>query len=396
LSEFTLSDRVQLIKPSPTLAVTTRARELRAQGRDVIGLGAGEPDFDTPQNIKDAAVDAIARGMTRYTAVDGTPELKQAVLDKFSRENGLDYDLSQILVSAGAKHSLYNMIMALIGEGDEVIIPAPYWVSYPDIVKLAGGKPVIVEADMASGFLITPDQLAAAISEKTKLFILNSPSNPTGAVYSRGQLEALGEVLREHPEVLIASDDIYEHVLWTDEPFTNIAMACPELKDQVMVINGVSKAYAMTGWRIGYAAGPANVIGAMRKIQGQSTSNAASISQAAALEALTGPQDFIPPMVEAFKARHDHVVDRLNRIDGVSCQPCAGTFYAFPDFSGAISGIDNMTNDLELSAWILDSAEGALVPGTAFGAPGFIRISYAIDLKTLDEAIDRIENLLKG
>ena len=313
MSEFTLSDRVQLIKPSPTLAVTTRARELRAQGRDVIGLGAGEPDFDTPQNIKDAAVDAIARGMTRYTAVDGTPELKQAVLDKFSRENGLDYDLSQILVSAGAKHSLYNMIMALIGEGDEVIIPAPYWVSYPDIVKLAGGKPVIVEADMASGFLITPDQLAAAITEKTKLFILNSPSNPTGAVYSRGQLEALGEVLREHPEVLIASDDIYEHVLWTDEPFTNIAMACPELKDQVMVINGVSKAYAMTGWRIGYAAGPANVIGAMRKIQGQSTSNAASISQAAALEALTGPQDFIPPMVEAFKARHDHVVDRIDQ-----------------------------------------------------------------------------------
>lgn len=396
MTEFTLSDRVELIKPSPTLAVTTRARELRAQGRDVIGLGAGEPDFDTPQNIKDAAVDAIAKGMTRYTAVDGTPELKQAVRDKFARENGLDYDSSQILVSAGAKHSLYNMIMALIGAGDEVIIPAPYWVSYPDIVKLAGGDPVIVEADMEAGFLITPDQLSAAITNRTKLVLLNSPSNPTGAVYSRRELEALGEVLRAHPGVVIASDDIYEHVLWGEEPFSNIAMACPDLKDQVMVINGVSKAYAMTGWRIGYAAGPANIIGAMRKIQGQSTSNAASISQAAALEALTGPQEFIPPMVAAFKERHDHVVDRLNKISGVRCLPCAGTFYAFPDFSEAISGCDNITDDLELSAWILDSAEVALVPGTAFGAPGFIRISYATDLKTLDEALDRIENLLGG
>jgi aspartate aminotransferase len=388
-----LAQRVSRIKPSPTLAVTSRARELKAQGKDVIGLGAGEPDFDTPDFIKEAAIQAIKAGATKYTAVDGTPGLKQAIVDKFSRENKLDYALNQILVSVGAKHSLYNLMQALLDSGDEVIIPAPHWVSYPDMALLADAKPVVIDAGIEAEFKISAEQLEAAITDRTRLVIINSPSNPTGGVYSRAQLQALGEVLRKHPHAYIVTDDIYEHILWTKEPFTNIVNVCPDLKDRTVVINGVSKAYSMTGWRIGYAAGPAAVIEAMKKIQSQSTSNPTSIAQAAAEAALKGGTDCITSMVVAFKKRHDHIISRLNRIRGVHCIPSQGTFYAFPDMRKAIEQLNDVTNDIELGEYLLNEAGVALVPGSAFGADGYMRLSYATSLDNLNNALDRIEKV---
>jgi aspartate aminotransferase len=389
-----LSNRVQAVKPSPTLAITALAAELRAAGRDVIGLGAGEPDFDTPEHIKEAAIQAIHDGQTKYTAVDGTPALKRAIIDKFKRENDLEYKADQILVSCGGKQSFYNMAQALLDTGDEVVIPSPYWVSYPDMTLLAGGVPVFVQARAEQQFKITPAQLAAAINEKTKVVVINSPSNPTGMAYSRDELAALGEVLREHPRVIIATDDMYEHIRWRDEPFVNIVNACPDLYDRTLVLNGVSKAYSMTGWRIGYAGGPAEIIKAMKKVQSQSTSNAASISQAAAVAALEGPQECIQEMLVAFKERHDYVVGRLNRMPGVECLETDGTFYCFPKVEEAIQRIDGVNNDLELSEYLIDKAGVALVPGSAFGLSGHIRISIATGMDNLEKALDRIEAVL--
>lgn len=392
--DFKLSDRVQRIKPSPTLAITARAAELRAAGKDIIGLGAGEPDFDTPEHIKAAAVQALADGFTKYTAVDGTPSLKKAIIDKFSRDNQLDYTANQILVSCGGKQSFFNLTQALLNKDDEVIIPAPYWVSYPDMVLLADGKPVIVEADIKQNFKITPEQLEAAITDKTRLVVLNSPSNPSGIAYSKDELASLGQVLLKHPSILVATDDMYEHILWSDEPFSNIVMACPELYPQAIVLNGVSKAYSMTGWRIGYAAGPTSLIKAMKKVQSQSTSNPTSISQVAAEAALNGDQSCLVPMLSAFKERHEYVYNRLNSIDGITCLPSDGTFYSFPDVRGFIEKIDGVDDDMALSEYLIEKAGVALVPGTAFGSPGYIRISFATSLDVLKDALDRIEQVI--
>ena len=394
MSTIRLSGRVNRIKPSPTLAVDARAKELKAQGKDVISLGAGEPDFDTPEHVKEAAIRAIRDGFTKYTAVDGTPGLKQAVIAKFKRDNGLDYKPEEILVSVGGKQSFFNLAQALLDNGDEVIIPAPYWVSYPDMVLLADASPTIVSAGIDQAFKIRPEQLDRTITRKTRLLVINSPSNPTGAVYTRAELTALGEVLREHPQVLIATDDMYEHILWSDEPFCNILNVCPDLKDRTIVLNGVSKVYAMTGWRIGYAAGPKSLIAAMKKIQSQSTSNPTSIAQVAAEAALNGDQGCIAPMVRAFKERHDRVVNRLNKIRGVRCLPSQGTFYAFPDFSKAIAATAGVGNDVEMAEYLLNKGEVALVPGSAFGAEGHLRLSYATSMDMLEKALDRIEKLL--
>lgn len=394
LSSLELSNRVQLIKPSPTLAVTNKANELKAAGKDIIGLGAGEPDFDTPEHIKQAAITAINNGQTRYTAVDGTPQLKQAIIDKFSRDNQLSYQPNQILVSSGGKQSFFNLSLALINPGDEVIIPAPYWVSYPDMVKIAEGNPVIVETSLENRFKITAAQLEAAITPKTKIVVLNSPSNPTGMAYSRQELSELAKVLIKHPEVLVVTDDMYEHILWTDEPFVNILTVCPELYDRTFVLNGVSKAYSMTGWRIGYAAGPAKAIAAMKKIQSQSTSNPCSISQAAATEALNGNQDCISTMVVEFKKRHDYLVSALNELPGVECIPGDGTFYAFPNFQTAIDNKAGISNDIEFAEYLLSEAGVALVPGSAFGAPGCMRLSFATSMETLEAAISRLKKIL--
>lgn len=388
---ISLSNRVQSIKPSQTLAITARAKELRAQGLDIIGLGAGEPDFDTPDHIKEAAIQAIRDGFTKYTAVDGTPGLKQAVIDKFKRDNDLDYEMNQILVSVGGKQTSFNLLQALINPGDEVIIPAPYWVSYPDMTLLAEGVPVIVSAGIEQAYKISPEQLEDAITDRTRLIFINSPSNPTGAVYSREELAALGEVLKKYPNILIATDDMYEHILWTDSPFVNIVNACPELYDRTIVMNGVSKAYSMTGWRIGYCGGPANLVAAMKKTQSQSTSNPCSISQVAAEAALNGDQGCISPMLKAFKERHDFVVGRLNAINGVKCLPSDGTFYAFADFREAIANRDGINNDLELADYLLNEAKVALVPGSAFGAEGYMRLSYATSMENLNQALSRIE-----
>ncbi len=385
-----LSHRVQSIKPSPTLAITARAKALRAAGQDIIGLGAGEPDFDTPGHIKQAAIEAIEAGFTKYTEVGGTPELKAAVIRKLQRDNGLDYTPEQILVSCGGKHSFFNLTQALLNPGDEVIIPAPYWVSYPDMVLLAEGKPVIIEAGIEAGFKISPEQLQAAITERTRLVVINSPSNPTGVTYSHAELKALGAVLAAHPEIIVASDDIYEPILWSDEPFANILALCPSLVAHGVVLNGVSKAYAMTGWRIGYAGGPEWLIKAMKKIQSQSTSNPASISQAAAQAALDGDQSCIQTMLTAFKERHDYVVERLNHIRGLTCLPSQGAFYSFPDCSQAISNL-GLSDDVAFCEHLITQAGVALVPGSAFGAPGYARLSFATSLETLAEALDRIE-----
>lgn len=394
MTTIQLSHRVKRIKPSPTIAVSQRAAELQRAGKDVIGLGAGEPDFDTPDHIKRAAIHAVQRGFTKYTAVDGIPSLKQAIVEKFKRENNLVFETDQILVSAGGKQSLFNLAQALLAAGDEVIIPAPYWVSYPDIVLLADATPVFAPAGGEQSFKITPEQLDQAITSNTRLLIINSPSNPSGAVYSRAELRALGEVLRNHPDVLIATDDIYEHILWSDEPFCNIANACSDLLARTIVVNGVSKAYAMTGWRIGYAAGPQTLIAAMRKIQSQSTSNPTSISQVAAEAALSAKQHCIRPMLEAFTQRHELVVTRLNEIRGIKCLRAQGAFYAFLDVREAIVDQAGVTNDIEMAEYILNEAGVALVPGSAFGAQGYLRLSFATGKDILDSALDRLERLL--
>ena len=385
-----LSARVLAVKPSATLAITARAKALRAAGKDVVGLGAGEPDFDTPDHIKEAAIKAIHDGFTKYTPVEGTAELRRAVCDKFKRENGFDYTPEEILVSCGGKQSFYNLAQAILDPGDEVIIPAPYWVSYPDMSILAGGVPVIVDAGADQSFKITPSQLEAAITPRTGLFVINSPSNPTGMSYSGEELAALGEVLRRHPQVVIATDDMYEHIRWSSEPFVNILNVCPDLAPRTLVLNGVSKAYSMTGWRIGYAAGPADIIKAMKKIQGQSTSNPTSISQVAAQAALEGPQDCIAIMGAAFKERHDYVVNRLNGMAGIECLPTDGTFYVFPKVQGLIDAIDGVKDDLELAEYLIEQAGVALVPGSAFGLGGHVRISIATSMANLEKALDRI------
>jgi len=390
-----LSSRVQAVKPSPTLAITARAAALRAAGKDVIGLGAGEPDFDTPEHIKEAAIAAIRAGKTKYTPVDGTASLKQAVVDKFKRDNGFDYELDQILVSSGGKQSFYNLAQAVLDPDDEVIIPAPYWVSYPDMVLLADAKPVLVHAGADQHFKITAAQLRGAITDRTRMVVINSPSNPTGMAYSRSELEDLGEVLREYPRILVVTDDMYEHIVWEAGSFINILNACPDMYERTMVLNGVSKAYSMTGWRIGYAGGPADVIKAMKKIQSQSTSNPASISQAAAEAALNGPQDCISDMLVHFKQRHDYVVERLNRIPGVECLATDGTFYVFPSVSGLIEAIDGVKNDLELAEHLIEKAGVALVPGTAFGLGGHARLSIATSMDNLEQALDRIESVIR-
>ncbi|MDO6469020.1 pyridoxal phosphate-dependent aminotransferase [Neptunomonas phycophila] len=391
-----LSDRVNSIKPSPTLAVTNRAAELRAEGKDIIGLGAGEPDFDTPDHIKNAAIEALNNGFTKYTAVDGTPGLKKAIINKFQNENGLSYQANQILVSCGGKQSFFNLSLALLNEGDEVIIPAPYWVSYPDMVLVADGKPVIITTTQEQRFKITPEQLEEAITPRTRLVVLNSPSNPTGVAYSLSELKALGEVLAKYPDVLIATDDMYEHIRFNDEPFVNILNACPNLYDRTIVLNGVSKAFSMTGWRIGYAAGPAKLIGAMKKIQSQSTSNPTSISQVASQAALEGGNDCVKDMVIAFKERHNYVVAALNDIKGVECIPADGTFYAFPSFQHVIDNDDRFNNDIELAEFLLGEAGVALVPGSAFGAAGNMRLSFATSMDVLKDAIARIKKALES
>ncbi|QQD23877.1 aminotransferase class I/II-fold pyridoxal phosphate-dependent enzyme [Venatoribacter cucullus] len=391
--DLQLSDRVQQIKPSPTLAVTKRAAELKAAGKDIIGLGAGEPDFDTPEHIKQAAIEAINKGFTKYTAVDGTPGLKKAIINKLKNDNGLSYEPNQILVSCGGKQSFFNLSLAFINPGDEVIIPAPYWVSYPDMVVVAGGVPVILNTDESTRFKITAAQLDAAITPKTKIVVLNSPSNPSGVAYTADELKALGDVLRKHPHVLVATDDMYEYIWWADFGFENILTVCPDLYDRTIVLNGVSKAYSMTGWRIGYAAGPVKLISAMTKVQSQSTSNPTSISQIAAEAALNGGRDCVTPMVKAFKERHDYVVKTLNEIPGFSCIAADGAFYAYPNVKEAMAkaGIDN---DIDFAEKLLLEAGVALVPGSAFGTPGYMRLSFATSMEVLEDALARIKKAL--
>lgn len=384
-----LSDRIQSIKPSATIAMSNKAMALKQQGIDVISLAAGEPDFDTPEAIKAAGIAAIEAGKTKYTQVDGTPELKQAAIKKFQRDNGLSYTPEEILISSGAKHSISNLFGAILNPGDEVIVPAPAWVSYPDMALLCGARPVVVSTTLENHLKMTPDQLAQAITPKTKCLVLNSPSNPTGMVYSREELAMLGEILLQHPQVMIMTDDIYEHIRWTGEDYCNIVNACPELMSRTIVVNGVSKAYAMTGWRIGVAAGPKEIIAAMKKMQSQSTSNPCSISQAAATQALGGDQACLKPMVAAFKERHDFVLERLNTIDGFHCLPGQGAFYAFPEVSSTIKKL-GLRDDVELATYLLEHARVAVVPGTAFLAPGFIRLSYATGLEQLQAALDQI------
>jgi aspartate aminotransferase len=388
-----LSQRVQKVKPSPTLAVTARALALKAEGKDIIGLGAGEPDFDTPLHIADAGVEAIRKGLTRYTAVDGTAELKDAIIAKFKRDNGLTYQRNQILVSSGAKQTCFNLCAALLDAGDECIIPAPYWVSYPDMALLADGVPVFIHAGPGDGYKITAEQLAAAITPRSKLFFINSPSNPTGAAYTKAELQALGAVLARHPNLVIASDEMYEHIYWAPEPFTSFVEANPHLYDRTVTINGVSKAYAMTGWRIGYCGGPKDIVSAMSTIQGQSTSNASSISQRASTVALNGDQSCVAEMNKAFKARHDYVVAGLNAIPGVSCLPAAGTFYAFAQVEGAMRAL-GMKDDNEFAEYLLVHAGVAVVPGSGFGAPNHMRLSFACSMQTLEEALRRIRAAL--
>ncbi len=390
-----LSRRVQRIKPSPTLAVTARAARLKAEGKDIIGLGAGEPDFDTPVHIQDAGIAAIRGGATRYTAVEGTNELRDAIIAKFRRDNGLDYKRPQILVSSGAKQTIFNLCCALLDSGDEAIIPAPYWVSYSDMVLVADGTPVFVYAGIDRGFKITAAELEAAITPRTRLFLLNSPSNPTGAAYSRAELQAFGAVLERHPQVVIGTDDMYEHIWWGPEPFTSFVTANPKLYDRTVTINGCSKSYAMTGWRIGYCGGPAQVIAAMATIQGQSTSNASSISQKAATAALNSSQDCVVDMKRAFKARNDLVVAGLNALTGVRCIPGWGTFYAFANVEQAMKNV-GAADDNAFAEFLINDAGVAVVPGSAFGAPGYIRLSFAAATAVLEDALGRMQRALAG
>ena len=394
-----LSQRVLAIKESPTLAITAKAAKYKAEGRPIIGLAAGEPDFDTPQHIKDAAKAAIDAGYTKYTPVSGIPALKKAIVTKFKNENGFDYAINEVIVGVGGKQTIFNLCLAVLNKGDEMIVPAPYWVSYADIAMVAEAVPVIIDCGIEQGFKLLPAQLEAAITPNTKLFFINSPSNPTGSVYTLEELKALGDVLKKHPRVLIATDDMYEHVNLTGDKFYNILNATPALKDRCIVLNGVSKAYSMTGWRIGYAAGPANIIKAMEILQSQSTSNATSISQYAAEAALSGSQDCIKPMVAAFKERHKYVVDRFNRMPGLSCLMAGGAFYAFPDAREAINNLHkagkiNAATDMALAEYLLEKFDVAVVPGSAFGAEGYFRISFATSMDNLRIALDRIEKAL--
>jgi aspartate aminotransferase len=384
---------VQTIKPSPTVALTGRVAELKAAGKDIIGLGAGEPDFDTPPHIRAAGEHAIQGGYTRYTPVEGAAELKDAIIEKFRRDNGIRYTRPQILVSTGAKQTIFNLIMALIDPGDEVIVPAPYWVSYPDITLLAGGVPVTPFAGIAQGYKISAAQLEAAISPRTRLLVLNSPNNPTGAVYSRAELAAFGTVLAKHPRIVICTDDIYEHIFWAPEAFASLLSVCPDLYDRTVTVNGCSKAYAMTGWRLGYCGGPVELIKAMASIQGQSTSSPSAIAQRAAITALNGDQACVREMNAHFKARHDLLVARLNQLPGVSCPPGAGAFYAFANVEAAMRELGHR-DDTQFTEHLLEHGV-AVVPGSAFGAPGHIRLSFACSANTLDEGVQRIESALK-
>ncbi len=390
-----VSNNLKRIKPSPTIAVTTKAREMRAAGKDVIGLGAGEPDFDTPDNIKEAAIEAIRRGDTKYTAVDGTPSLKKAIVEKFKRENNLEYTIDQITVGTGGKQVLYNTFMATLNKGDEVIIPAPFWVSYPDMVLLAGGKPKIVKCDEKDGFKLTASKLEKAITNKTKWLILNSPSNPTGAGYTKKEVEKLASILLKKKKVLVLSDDIYEHIKYDDFNFFTIAQIS-KLKDRTLTMNGVSKSYAMTGWRIGYAAGPSDIITAIRKIQSQSTSNPSSISQAAAVEALNGQQNFIEERAAAFKERRDFVVNSLNNIKGIKCLIPNGAFYVFPSCKGLLNKKTKIKTDTDFVKKLLEKEMVAVVQGSAFGLSGYFRISYATSMENLKKAMARIKNFCEN
>ena len=386
-----ISNNLKRIKPSPTIAVTTKAREMRASGKDVIGLGAGEPDFDTPDNVKEAAIEAIKKGDTKYTAVDGTPDLKKAIVEKFKRENNLNYTTDQITVGTGGKQVIYNTFMATLNKGDEVIIPAPFWVSYPDMVLLAGGTPKIIKCEEKDGFKLSAKKLEKAISKKTKWLILNSPSNPTGAGYTKKEIEDLSKVLLKHKKIFILSDDIYEHIRYEGFNFFTIAQIS-KLKERTLTMNGVSKSYAMTGWRIGYAAGPKEIINAIRKIQSQSTSNPSSISQAAAVEALNGQQNFIRERAEAFKERRDFVVNSLNNIEGINCLTPNGAFYVFPSCKGLLNKKTKLKTDTEFVQKLLEKSMVAVVQGSAFGLDGYFRISYATSMENLKKAITRIKD----
>ncbi len=390
-----VSNSLKRIKPSPTIAVTSKAREMRAAGKDVIGLGAGEPDFDTPDNIKEAAIEAIRKGDTKYTAVDGTPALKKAIQAKFSRENNLSYELDQISVGTGGKQVLYNAFMATINKGDEVIIPAPYWVSYPDIVLLAGGKPKIIKCDEKNNFKLTPEKLKKAVSKKTKWIIINSPSNPTGSGYTKDEIIALSKILMKYKNLYILSDDIYEHITYDGFKFFTIAQI-EKLKSRTLTMNGVSKSYSMTGWRIGYAAGPKEIIKAMAKIQSQSTSNPTSISQAAAVEALNGTQDFISKRSNSFKERRNFVVDSLNNIKGISCLSPEGAFYVFPNCKKLLNKKTKLKTDKDFVEKLLEKAEVAVVQGSAFGLDGYFRISYATSMENLKKAMQRIKTFCES
>jgi len=390
-----VSNSLKRIKPSPTIAVSQKARELKAAGKDVIGLGAGEPDFDTPENIKKAAIDAINRGDTKYTAVDGTPELKKAIVNKFKRENNLEYSTNEITVGTGGKQVIYNVFMATLNKGDEVIIPAPYWVSYPDMVLLAGGNPKIIKCKESDGFKLTPKNLKKAITKKTKWLILNSPSNPTGASYTKEEIQALSEVLIKNKNVHILSDDIYEHITYDNFNFFTIAQVS-KLKNRTLTMNGVSKSYAMTGWRIGYAAGPKEIIKAISKIQSQSTSNPSSISQAAAVEALNGTQNFIQERSNAFKERRDFVVNSLNNIKGISCLKPSGAFYVFPSCKKLLGKKTKLKTDKDFVEKLLEEALVAVVQGSAFGLDGYFRISYATSMDNLKKALERIKSFCES
>jgi aspartate aminotransferase len=390
-----IAARVSRVKPSPTVALTGRVARLKAEGKDIVGLGVGEPDFDTPTHIAEAGIAAIKDGFTRYTAVEGVPELKDAIIAKFKRDNGIVYARPQILVSTGAKQTIYNLFMAVIDPGDEVVIPAPYWVSYPDMALLAEGVPVMPYAGPEQGYKITPEQLDRAITPRTRVFMLNSPSNPTGAAYTRAELEALGTVLGKHPRVIVATDDMYEHIYWGREPFCSFLTACPHLYDRTVTINGVSKSYAMTGWRIGYCGGPVEIVTAMSTIQSQSTSNPVSISQRAATVAIAGDQSCIGEMNRHFKARHDFFNAGLNALPGFKVLPAAGTFYAWCDISDAMHRLGQV-DDHAFAEFLLDKAGVAGVPGSGFGAPGHIRFSFAVSMPTLEKALDRIGTALRG
>ncbi len=390
-----VSNSLKRIKPSPTIAVTSKAREMRAAGKDVIGLGAGEPDFDTPDNIKEAAIEAIKKGDTKYTAVDGTPKLKKAIQGKFKRENNLSYELDQISVGTGGKQVLYNVFMATLNPGDEVIIPAPYWVSYPDMVLLAGGTPKIIKCFEENEFKITPEKLKKAIGKNTKWLVINSPSNPTGSCYTKKEIEDLSKILIDNKQVFILSDDIYEHITYDNFKFFTTAQI-DSLKDRTLTMNGVSKSYSMTGWRIGYGAGPKEIIKAVAKIQSQSTTNPSSISQAAAVEALNGTQDFIKTRADSFKERRDYVVKTLNSINGLSCLKPSGAFYVFPNCKKLLGEKTKLKTDKEFVEKLLEKAEVAVVQGSAFGLDGYFRISYATSMDNLKKALDRIKSFCES